>query len=84
MKIDLPYDAILQAITECVSDLDKSESINGAFIQRMFAPVDKMQDQRDTRAKKAEAYSGTYRRAFESVKGEVEVQTPMPIYATHD
>ena len=80
----LPYDDILQAVAECQADLDKSESINNAMYQRMFAPVDKLQGIRDSRAKAEAAYEGSHRRASEQNKGAIGVTLPEFDYASHD
>lgn len=80
----LPYDDILQAVAECQADLDKSESINNAMYQRMFAPVDKLQSIRDNRAKAEAAYEGMHRRAFETIKGVMDAHMPGVCYASHD
>ena len=80
----LPYDDILQAVADCTADLDKSSEINNALLQRLFAPMDKLQDIRENRAKAAAAYEGTHRRAEEQTRGSVGATMPEFDYESHD
>lgn len=81
---DLPYDDILQAVAECVADLDRADEISNGMLGRLFAPMERLQDLQATRAKRADEYAGTHRRAFETVKGSVTAELPEPQHETHD